>query len=160
MEINYNHPEFGAWHLTDTPIKNIPYGALIKWFDQVIQCGFHLGGGEIAWRDGVISAKNLDTDPGLPWKRKTCVLAQDDRPVVFLRKRNGGVEILPERVQIAHDGAFRAGHVEIFIQVHIPELARKGGGVGIVVFPQFRHEPDQAKQLFFVDRHCLYPFVF
>ena len=32
---------------------------------------------------GVISAKNLDTDPTLPWKRKPCVLAQDGRPVVF-----------------------------------------------------------------------------
>ena len=83
MEINYNHPEFGAWHLTDTPIKTIPYGALIKWFDQVIQFGFHLGGGKIAWRDGVISAKNLDTDLGLPWKRKTCVLAQNGKAVVF-----------------------------------------------------------------------------
>ena len=83
MEINYNHPEFGAWHLADTPIKTIPYGALIKWFDQVIQFGFHLGGGEIAWRDGMISAKNLDTDPGLPWKRKTFVLAQNGKAVVF-----------------------------------------------------------------------------
>lgn len=83
MEINYNHPEFGVWHLADTPIKTIPYGALIKWFDQVIQFGFHLGGGEVVWRDCVISAKNFDTDLSLPWKQKTCVLAQDGRPVVF-----------------------------------------------------------------------------
>ena len=83
MEINYNHPEFGAWHLTDTPIKNIPYGALIKWFDQVIQFGFHLGGGVIAWRDGLISAENLGTGSGLPWKRKTCVLGQNGRAAVF-----------------------------------------------------------------------------
>ena len=83
MEMNYNHPEFGVWHLTETPIKTIPYGALIKWFDQVTQFGFHLGRGEIAWRDGVISAKSLDTDSGLPWKRKTCVLAQDGKAVVF-----------------------------------------------------------------------------
>ncbi|MBO4630452.1 MAG: hypothetical protein J5858_00875 [Lentisphaeria bacterium] len=83
MEINYKHPEFGVWHLAETPIKVIPYGALVKWFDRVIQFGFHLGGGEIAWRDGLISAENLDTDPGLPWKRKTCVLAQDSRAVVF-----------------------------------------------------------------------------
>lgn len=81
--MNYNHPEFGVWHLTETPIKTIPYGALIKWFDQVTQFGFHLGRGEIAWRDGVISAKRLDTDSGLPWKRKTCVLAQDGKAVVF-----------------------------------------------------------------------------
>lgn len=83
MEMNYNHPEFGVWHLTETPIKTIPYGALIKWFDQVTQFGFHLGRGEIAWRDGVISAKSLDTDSGLPWKRKTWVLAQDGKAVVF-----------------------------------------------------------------------------
>ena len=83
MEIDYKHPEFARWHLAETPIKAIPCGSLIKWFDQVIQFGFHLGGGEIAWRDGVISAKDLKTCPGLPWKRKTCVLAQDDRPVVF-----------------------------------------------------------------------------
>ena len=83
MEINYGHPKFGVWHLAETPIKVIPYGALVKWFDRVIQFGFHLGGGEIAWRDGLISAENLDTDPGLPWKRKTCVLAQDSRTVVF-----------------------------------------------------------------------------
>ena len=83
MEINYNHPEFGVWHLADTPVKTIPYGALIKWFDQVIQFGFHLGGGDIAWRDGLISAKILDTDPGLPWKRKTCVLGQNGKTVVF-----------------------------------------------------------------------------
>lgn len=81
--MNYNHPEFGVWHLTETPIKTIPYGALIKWFDQVTQFGFHLGRGEIAWRDGVISAKSLDTDSGLPWKRKTWVLAQDGKAVVF-----------------------------------------------------------------------------
>ena len=60
MEMNYNHPEFGVWHLTETPIKTIPYGALIKWFDQVTQFGFHLGRGEIA-----------------------CVLAQDGKAVVF-----------------------------------------------------------------------------
>lgn len=83
MEMNYNHPEFGVWHLTETPIKTIPYGALIKWFDQVTQFGFHLGRGEIARRDGVISAKSLDTDSGLPWKRKACVLAQDGKAVVF-----------------------------------------------------------------------------
>lgn len=83
MEMNYNHPEFGVWHLTETPIKTIPYGTLIKWFDQVTQFGFHLGRGEIARRDGVISAKSLDTDSGLPWKRKTCVLAQDGKAVVF-----------------------------------------------------------------------------
>lgn len=81
--MNYNHPEFGVWHLTETPIKTIPYGALIKWFDQVTQFGFHLGRGEIARRDGVISAKSLDSDSGLPWKRKTCVLAQDGKAVVF-----------------------------------------------------------------------------
>ena len=83
MEMNYNHPEFGVWHLTETPIKTIPYGALIKWFDQVTQFGFHLGRGEIARRDGVISAKSLDSDSGLPWKRKTWVLAQDGKAVVF-----------------------------------------------------------------------------
>ena len=83
MEINYKHPAFAVWHLAEEPIKTIPYGALIKWFDHVIQFGFHLGGGEISWRDGVISAKSLDTDPGLPWKRKTCVLAQDGKVVVF-----------------------------------------------------------------------------
>ena len=83
MEINYGHPEFAVWHLAESPVKLIPYGALIKWFDQVIQFGFHLGGGVIAWRDGLISAETLDTDPALPWKRKTCVLAQDGRAVVF-----------------------------------------------------------------------------
>ena len=83
MEIDCNHPEFGVWHLNGTPVKNIPYGALIKWFDQVIQFGFHLGGGEIAWRDGVISAKSLAADPGLPWKLRTCVLAQNGKAVVF-----------------------------------------------------------------------------
>ena len=83
MEINYNHFEFGVWHLADTLINDIPYGALIKWFDQVIQFGFHLGGGEIAWRDGLISEESLDTDPGLPWKRKTCGLAQNGKAVVF-----------------------------------------------------------------------------
>ena len=81
--MNYNHPEFGVWYLTETPIKTIPYGALIKWFDQVTQFGFHLGRGEIARRDGVISAKSLDSDSGLPWKRKTCVLVQDGKAVVF-----------------------------------------------------------------------------
>ena len=83
MEINYGHPEFAVWHLAETPVKLIPYGALVKWFDQVVQFGFHLGGGVIAWRDGLISAENLDTDPGLPWKRRTSVLAQDGRAVVF-----------------------------------------------------------------------------
>lgn len=83
MEIDHRHPEFGVWHLNETPIKYIPYGALVKWFDQVIQFGFHLGGGEIAWRDGVIQAGNLDTDPGLPWKLRTCVLAREGRVVVF-----------------------------------------------------------------------------
>ena len=81
MNIDYKHPEFAVWHLAESPVKLIPYGALVKWFDQVIQFGFHLGDGIIAWRDGLISA--LDTDPRLPWKRKTCVLAQDGRPVVF-----------------------------------------------------------------------------
>jgi len=85
MEINYNHPEFGAWHLADTPIKTIPYGALIKWFDQVIQFGFHLGGGEIAWRDGVIRAEDLKTGPSVSWhdKKCVCVLAQNGKAVVF-----------------------------------------------------------------------------
>lgn len=83
MEIDYGHPGFAVWHLAETPVKLIPYGALVKWFDQVIQFGFHLGGGVIAWRDGLISAEDLDTDPILPGKRKTCVLAQDGRAVVF-----------------------------------------------------------------------------
>ena len=83
MEINYGHPEFAVWHLAETSVKLIPCGALIKWFDQVIQFGFHLGDGIIAWRAGLISADNLDTDPGLPWKRKTCVLAQQGKAVVF-----------------------------------------------------------------------------
>ena len=83
MEIDYGHPEFAVWHLAETPVKLIPYGALVKWFDQVIQFGFHLGGGIIVWRDGLISAESFDTDPRLPWKRKTCVLAQDGRAVVF-----------------------------------------------------------------------------
>jgi len=83
MEINYKHPAFAVWHLAKTPIKTIPYGALVKWFDQVTQFGFHLGGGEIAWRDGIISAKSLDTDPGLPWRLKTCVLGRNGRSVVF-----------------------------------------------------------------------------
>ena len=83
MEINYNHSEFAVWHLAQSPIKLIPYGALVKWFDKVIQFGFHLGGGVIAWRDGLISVENLDTDPALPWKRRTCVLAQKGRAVVF-----------------------------------------------------------------------------
>ena len=83
MKIDYGHPEFGVWHLAKTPIKTIPYGALIKWFDQVTQFGFHLGGGEIAWRDGVISAESLHTNPSLPWKRKTCVLGRNGRAVVF-----------------------------------------------------------------------------
>ena len=82
-----NHPEFGVWHLDETPIKTIPYGALIKWFDQVIQFGFHLGGGEIAWRDGVIRAESLDTSPGLPPKETTCVLARGGSPVVFWKPK-------------------------------------------------------------------------
>ena len=86
MKIEYHHPEFGVWHLAETPLKYIPYGALIKWFDRVIQFGFHLGGGKIAWRDGVIQAENLDTDPGLPWKQRTCVLAREGKVVVFLRE--------------------------------------------------------------------------
>ena len=83
MNIDYKHPEFAVWHLAESPVKLIPYGALVKWFDQGIQFGFHLGDGIIAWRDGLISAENLDTDPRLPWKRKTCVLAQDGRAVGF-----------------------------------------------------------------------------
>ena len=83
MEINYNHPEFGTWHFADTPIKTIPYGALIKWFDRMIQFGFHLGGGKIAWRDGIIPAESLGTDPGLPWKQRACVLAREGEVVVF-----------------------------------------------------------------------------
>ena len=83
MEIDYGHPAFAVWHLAETPVKLIPYGALVKWFDQVIQFGFHLGGGVIAWRDGLISAESFDTDPRLPWKRKTCVLAQQGKVLVF-----------------------------------------------------------------------------
>lgn len=83
MKIDYNHPEFGVWHLAEPPLKHIPYGALIKWFDRVIQFGFHLGGEKIAWRDGVLSAENLDTDPGLPWKRRSCVLAREGQVIVF-----------------------------------------------------------------------------
>ena len=85
MEIYYTHPEFGVWHLAEEPIKNIPYGALIKWFDQVIQFGFHLGGGEITWRDGVISAKDLKIGSSVSWHDKECVsvLAQDGKAVVF-----------------------------------------------------------------------------
>ena len=86
MKIEYHHPEFGVWHLAETPLKRIPYGALIKWFDRVIQFGFHLGGGEIAWRDGIISAERFDTDPGLPWKRRTCVLAREGQAVVFCQE--------------------------------------------------------------------------
>ena len=86
MKIDYDHPEFGIWHLAETPLKHIPYGALIKWFDQVIQFGFHLGGGEIAWRDGVISAERLVTDPDAPWKQRACVLAKEGRVVVFPRE--------------------------------------------------------------------------
>ena len=85
MEINYNHPAFGVWHLAETPIKTIPYGALIKWFDQVIQFGFHLGGGEISWRDGVIRAEDLKTGPSVSWhdKKSVCVLARNGKAVVF-----------------------------------------------------------------------------
>ena len=85
MEINYNHPEFGAWHLAETPIKTIPYGALIKWFDQVIQFGFHLGGGEVAWRDGVIRAEEWKTGPDVSWHDKecVCVLGRNGKAVVF-----------------------------------------------------------------------------
>ena len=83
MEINYGHPEFGVWHLAESPVKLIPHGALVKWFYQVIQFGFHPGGGLIVLRDGLISAATIDTDPGLPWKQKTCVLAQNSRAVVF-----------------------------------------------------------------------------
>lgn len=85
MEINYKHPAFAVWHLAEEPIKTIPYGALIKWFDQVIQFGFHLGGGEIAWRDGVIRAEDLKTGPSVSWhdKKCVCVLAQNGEAVVF-----------------------------------------------------------------------------
>ena len=83
MKIDYEHPEFATWHCDETPLRSIPYGALIKWFDQVIQFGFHLGDGTIAWRDGLLTAESLNTDPGLPLKRKTCVLAQDGKAVVF-----------------------------------------------------------------------------
>ena len=85
MEINYKHPAFARWHLAQEPIKTIPYGALIKWFDQVIQFGFYLGGGEISWRDGVISAKDLKIGSSVSWHDKECVsvLAQDGKPVVF-----------------------------------------------------------------------------
>ena len=86
MKIDYRHPEFATWHCAETSLKHIPYGALLKWFDQVIQYGFHLGDGMIAWRDGLISAKDLDTDPGLPLTRQTCVLAQDGRTVVFWKQ--------------------------------------------------------------------------
>ena len=78
-----NHPEFGVWHLDGTPVKHLPCGALIKWFDRVIQFGFHQGDGVIAWRDGLIRAADLKTDPGLPRKEKTCVLAREGRAVVF-----------------------------------------------------------------------------
>ena len=62
MEINYSHPEFAVWHLAETPVELIPYGALIKWFDQVIQFGFHLGDGIIAWRDGLKQSKDTGKD--------------------------------------------------------------------------------------------------
>ena len=32
-----DHPEFGVRHLDETPVKRIPDGALIKWFDR--RCG-------------------------------------------------------------------------------------------------------------------------
>ena len=85
MEINYNHSEFGVWHLAEEPIKTIPYGALIKWFDRVTQFGFHLGGGEIAWRDGVIRAEELKTGPSVSWHDKecVCVLGRNGKAVVF-----------------------------------------------------------------------------
>ncbi len=85
MEINYKHPAFAVWHLAEEPIKIIPYGALIKWFDQVIQFGFHLGCGEIAWRDGVISAKDLKIGASVSWHDKECVciLGRNGRAVVF-----------------------------------------------------------------------------
>ena len=34
MNIDYKHPEFAVWHLAESPVKLIPYGALVKWFDQ------------------------------------------------------------------------------------------------------------------------------
>ena len=86
MKIEYHHPEFGVWHQAETPLKYIPCGALIKRFDRMIQFGFHLGGGKIAWRDGIIPAESLGTDPGLPWKQRACVLAREGRPVVFLQE--------------------------------------------------------------------------
>ena len=83
MEIDHIHPEFAVWHLAETPVRRIPFGALLKWYDGILQYGFHLGSGVIASRDGLILAESLDTDPGLPWKKKTCVLAQEGRVVVF-----------------------------------------------------------------------------
>lgn len=86
MKIDHRHPEFAVWHLAETPVRRIPYGALLGWFDQVTQFGFHLGNGMIAWRDGVLRAKELDAFPAGPWGRKTCVLAQDGKAVVFWKQ--------------------------------------------------------------------------
>ena len=36
MEIDYGHPGFAVWHLAETPVKLIPYGALVKWFDMYL----------------------------------------------------------------------------------------------------------------------------
>ena len=85
MEINYKHPAYAVWHLAETPVKTIPYGALIKWFDRVTQFGFHLGGGEIAWRDGLIRVENLTLDQSVSWhdKKCVCVLARDGRAAIF-----------------------------------------------------------------------------
>ena len=85
MEINYNHPEFGSWHLAETPIRYIPVGALLKWHDDILQYGFHLGDGVIAARDGLIRAEDLTLAPNVSWhdKKQVCVLGRNGRAVVF-----------------------------------------------------------------------------
>lgn len=85
MEINYKHPAFARWHLAKEPIRVIPAGALLKWHDGILQYGFHLGGGVIAARGGLIRAENLTLNPNLSWhdKKRVCVLGRNGRSVVF-----------------------------------------------------------------------------